>query len=89
MDGQDFQSNAIGEQHLPTLRDIATPLFRRPKLVLLTFLSLVLGTFLGILVPPKQYEAKMKILVKRERVDAAVSPGRDAVMSTPGDITEE
>jgi uncharacterized protein involved in exopolysaccharide biosynthesis len=89
MDGQDFQSNAIGAQRLPTLRDIATPLFRHPKLVLLTFLSLVLGTFLGILLPPKQYEAKMKILVKRERVDAAVSPGRDAVMSTPGDITEE
>jgi uncharacterized protein involved in exopolysaccharide biosynthesis len=66
-----------------------TPLFRHSKLVLLTFLSLVLGTILGIILLPKDYEAKMKILVKRERVDAAVSPGRDAALANPGDVTEE
>jgi len=89
MDGQDFQSGAIGTERLPTLRDIATPLFRHPRLVVLTFLALVLGMVLGIILLPKDYEAKMKILVKRERVDAAVSPGRDAVMSNPGEVTEE
>src|SRR5580704_2737163 len=89
MDGQDFQSGAIGTERLPTLRDIATPLFRHPKLVVMTFLVLLLGTVLGIILLPKDYEAKMKILVKRERVDAAVSPGRDAVMSNPGEVTEE
>src|SRR5579872_309699 len=89
MDGQDFQSGVNGSERLPTLRDIATPLFRHQKLVLLTFLGLVLGTVLGIILLPKDYEAKMKILVKRERVDAAVSPGRDAVMSNPGEVTEE
>ena len=55
----------------------------------MTFLVLLLGTVLGIILLPKDYEAKMKILVKRERVDAAVSPGRDAVMSNPGEVTEE
>jgi len=89
MDGQDFQSGANGTERLPTLRDITTPLFRHPKLVLLTFLALLLGTVLGIILLPKDYQAKMKILVKRERVDAAVSPGRDAVMSNPGGVTEE
>jgi uncharacterized protein involved in exopolysaccharide biosynthesis len=89
MDGQDFQSGAHGTDRLPTLRDIATPIFRRPKLVLLTFLVLVGGTVLAVLLRPKDYEAKMKILVKRERVDAAVTPGRDAVMSNPGGVTEE
>ena len=89
MQGQDFQAGANGTERLPTLRDIATPLFRHPKLVLLTFLGLVLCTVLGIILLPKDYEAKMKILVKRERVDAAVSPGRDAVMSNPGGVTEE
>jgi uncharacterized protein involved in exopolysaccharide biosynthesis len=89
MDGKDFQYGAIGTQRLPTLRDVATPLFRHPKLVLLTFLSFVLGAVLGIILLPRDYEAKMKILVKRERVDAAVSPGRDAAMSNPGDVTEE
>jgi uncharacterized protein involved in exopolysaccharide biosynthesis len=89
MDGQDFQSGAGGTERLPTLRDIATPLFRHPKLVVLTFLVLLLGTVLGIFLLPEDYEAKMKILVKRERVDAPVSPGREAVMSNPGGVTEE
>jgi uncharacterized protein involved in exopolysaccharide biosynthesis len=89
MDGQDFQSGANGTERLPTLRDIATPLFRHGKLVVLTFLGILFGTTLGIILLPKDYEAKMKILVKRERVDAAVSPGRDAVMSNPGEVTEE
>jgi uncharacterized protein involved in exopolysaccharide biosynthesis len=89
MDGQEFQSGAIGTERLPTLRDIATPLFRHSKLVLVTFLVLVLGTILGIVLLPKDYQAKMKLLVKRERVDAAVTPGRDAVMSTTNEVTEE
>ena len=89
MDGQDFQSGANGTDRLPTLRDIATPLFRHPKLVLLTFLGLLLATVLGIILLPNDYEAKMKILVKRDRVDQAVSPGRDAVISNPVGVTEE
>ena len=80
MDGQNFQASANGTERLPTLRDISTPLFRHRKLVLLTFLGVLLGTVLCIILLPKEYQAKMKILVKRERVDAAVSPGRDAVM---------
>jgi uncharacterized protein involved in exopolysaccharide biosynthesis len=89
MDGQDFQSGANGTDRLPTLRDIATPLFRHLKLVLLTFLGFLLATVLGIILLPNDYEAKMKILVKRDRVDQAVSPGRDAVVSNPGGVTEE
>src|SRR5579864_3612056 len=89
MDGQDFQSGANGTDRLPTLRDIATPLFRHPRVVLVTFLVILAATILGTLALPKDYEAEMKILVKRERVDAAVSPGRDAVISNPGGVTEE
>jgi uncharacterized protein involved in exopolysaccharide biosynthesis len=90
MDGQDFQSGATGRDRLPTLRDLATPLFRHPKLVLGTFAGLLLATVVGTLLLPKDsYQAKMKILVKRERVDEAVTPGRDAVMSNPGGVTEE
>jgi uncharacterized protein involved in exopolysaccharide biosynthesis len=89
MDEQEFQSGANGMERLPTLRDIATPLFRHSKLVVSTFLVLLLCTVLGIILLPKDYQAKMKLLVKRERVDAAVSPGRDAVMSTTNEVTEE
>jgi uncharacterized protein involved in exopolysaccharide biosynthesis len=89
MEEQIVQFNPNQIQRLPTLRDIATPLFRHRGLVICTFVGLVLVTILGVILLPKDYEAKMKILVKRERVDAPVSPGRDAVMSSPSDVTEE
>ncbi len=88
MDAQENLFDGNGAGRVPTLRDVATPLFRQRKLVLLTFVILVLGTALGLLVIPKEYEATMKILVKRDRVDAAVSPGRDAAMPNPGEVTE-
>jgi uncharacterized protein involved in exopolysaccharide biosynthesis len=89
MDTLDIQSGETRNERLPTLRDIATPLFRHRKLVLSIFLVILLGTIVEILVLPKDYEATMKILVKRERVDEAVTPGREAVMSNPGGVTEE
>jgi uncharacterized protein involved in exopolysaccharide biosynthesis len=89
MDTQDLHPNEFEPERLPTLRDIVTPIFRHRKLVLLTFVILVLGTILGIVLLPKDYQAKMEILVKRERVDTAVSPGRDDALANPGDVTEE
>ena len=89
MDEQTFQSGSYSSDRLPTLRDVVTPLFRHRKLVIFTFLSIALATVLGIILLPKNYEAKMKILVKRERVDAAVSPGRDTALENSGGVTEE
>ncbi len=89
MDVHEFPSGTGNTERLPTLRDIATPLFRHRKVVLVTFVAVVLGTILGIVLLPKDYQAEMKILVKRERVDEAVTPGRDAAMSNPGEVTEE
>jgi uncharacterized protein involved in exopolysaccharide biosynthesis len=90
MDESNFPYGASGSDRLPTLRDIATPLFRHPKLVLGTFAGILMATVIATLLLPKDsYQAKMKILVKRERVDAAVTAGRDAVMSNPGGVTEE
>jgi uncharacterized protein involved in exopolysaccharide biosynthesis len=89
MNGSDFAIGANGTERLPTLRDIAMPLCRHTRLMLVTFLTIVSATILGVVLLPAGYQAKMKILVKRERMDAAVSPGRDAVMANPGDVTEE
>jgi uncharacterized protein involved in exopolysaccharide biosynthesis len=89
MNGPNFSFGTAGEQRLPTLRDIATPLFRHPRLALFTFLSIVLGAFLAVILLPRNYEAEMKILVRRERVDAIVSPGHDAVMSPGEMVTDE
>jgi hypothetical protein len=89
MNESDFTFGANRTERLPTLRDIAMPLFRHTRLMMVTFLAIVSAAILGVVLLPAGYQAKMKILVKRERMDAAVSPGRDAAMASPGDVTEE
>src|SRR3989442_9412403 len=56
-----------------TLRDVLAPVFRHRRLVSLTFLGLFLGVVLAGLLLPKKYEAHMKILVRRERMDPVVT----------------
>jgi uncharacterized protein involved in exopolysaccharide biosynthesis len=65
-----IQESTAGE---PTLRDVLAPLFRRRRLLIVSFLGIVLGSILSAAVMPKQYDADMKILVKRERVDPVVT----------------
>ena len=60
-----------------TLRDAVMPIFRHRRLVTLVFLGIFLGAILGMLLLPRKYEAEMKILVNRERVDAVVTPDAD------------
>ena len=57
-----------------TLRDGASALFRRRALVLFTFLAVVLGTAVVTYLLPNKYESRMKILVKNQRVDVAITP---------------
>lgn len=89
MDEQNFQSNEFGPERLATLRDVVTPLFRHRKLLLSTFLGLLAATVLAVLLLPKDYQAETEILVKHDRVDAAVSSGRDDAIANPEDVTEE
>src|SRR5216683_2189410 len=63
-----FGSNSI------SLRDGAGAMFRRKALVLLTFLTVVLGTAVVTLLLPNKFESRMKILVKNQRVDVAITP---------------
>ncbi len=49
-------------------------MFRRKALVLLTFLTVVLGTAAVTFLLPNKYESRMKILVKNQRVDVAITP---------------
>ncbi len=72
-----------------TLRDIVAPVFCHRRLVALSFFGIFLGVvFLGLLLP-RQYEAQMKILVKRERVDPVVTTDRNASLPLRPDVTEE
>lgn len=58
-----------------SLRDGASALFRRRALVLFTFLAVVLGTAIVTWLLPNKFESRMKILVKNQRVDVAITPG--------------
>jgi len=61
-----------------TLRDIAMPVFRQGRLASLLFVGIFAGACLSILLMPRKYEAEMKILVNRDRVDAPVTPDANA-----------
>ncbi|MGH9431327.1 MAG: GumC family protein [Terriglobia bacterium] len=58
----------------PTLRDVTGTAFRHRRLMVLTFLGIFVGALVFALVLPKHYEAHMKILVQRDRVNPPVTP---------------
>lgn len=73
-----------------TLRDIAAPVFRRRRLAGAIFLGVFAGALLSTVVLPRGYEAEMKILVNRDRFDAAVTPDPNAaVPSAPAPSVSE
>jgi uncharacterized protein involved in exopolysaccharide biosynthesis len=74
-----------------TLRDVVAPVFRKRRMTTLLFLGIFVGAILTMLLLPRKYEAEMKILVNRERVDAVVTPNPDSpVAAEPMTvITEE
>jgi uncharacterized protein involved in exopolysaccharide biosynthesis len=82
MDSLRLQSSSEVPLRGPTPRDIVTPLFRHRRLVAFSFFGILGTAVLWALVAPKQYEAQMKLLVKRERVDNALVPASN-------DVTEE
>ncbi|HJZ80513.1 MAG TPA: Wzz/FepE/Etk N-terminal domain-containing protein [Pyrinomonadaceae bacterium] len=57
-----------------SVRDGASALFRRRALVLFTFLAVITGTIIISLILPNRYSSRMKILVKNQRVDLAITP---------------
>jgi uncharacterized protein involved in exopolysaccharide biosynthesis len=61
-----------------TLRDLAAPVFRQRRLASLIFLGVFFGAVLSALLLPKKFEAEMKILVNRDRVDSVVTPDPNA-----------
>ncbi len=72
-----------------TLRDLMTVIFRHRMLIVISFLTILIGVVVGTWLLPKQYEAQVKILVKRERPDPIMTPDRSAQQLALRDITAE
>ncbi len=74
----------------PTLRDVTATAFRHRRLMVLTFLGIFIGALVFAFLLPKHYEAHMKILVQRDRVNPPVTAAANTytpVMSAS--VTEE
>ena len=77
MDKLTIQANGERPQLAITLRDVVVPVFRQRRLATLIFAGIFVGAILTALLLPRKYEAEMKILVNRERVDPVVTPNPD------------
>ncbi len=71
-----------------TLRDLAAILARRKWQILITFFLVVASVVAGTLLMPKQYQTRMKVLVKNERADMIVSADRNGGSGYRGEVSE-
>src|ERR1017187_4165287 len=76
-------------QSRATLRDYVAPIFRHRRLFTVCFVGMLLGTLAAVLLLPAQYESETTILVKPERADLLVTPGREANTEIRPDVSEE
>lgn len=72
----------------PTPRDLAAVVFRQKRIVLVSFLVVLLGMMLSWLLTPR-YRAHMKILVRRERLEPVVSSQLNVAQANPEEMSEE
>ena len=63
----------IDRVYSATPRDLLAIAFRRRRLMIISFLGVLFGAILVAVLQPNRYEAGMKILVKRERVDPVIT----------------
>jgi uncharacterized protein involved in exopolysaccharide biosynthesis len=82
-----FESNR--ELRLPTARDLVSPIFRYWRAGVLVALIVSFVAAVAMLLTPKQYEAEMKFLVKRERADPIVSADPNTVTQASAYVSED
>jgi uncharacterized protein involved in exopolysaccharide biosynthesis len=82
-------SDPNGELRGPTLRDVLTPIFRHKRAGILTAMALFMGTTVMVLLLPENYEAEMKILVTRDRMDPVASSNPNVPPQGRTDVTED
>jgi uncharacterized protein involved in exopolysaccharide biosynthesis len=72
------------------MRDLITPLFRRKRLLGITFATIVLVAVVAAFMLSSQYKCSMEILVNRERMDPMVTAqATNQTPITPPVVTEE
>src|SRR5437867_4185432 len=72
-----------------TLRDLLAIAFRHRRLMVLSFLGILSGTMVAAILQSNRFQAEMKILVKRERVDPVVTTEASALPQFTAAVSEE
>lgn len=75
--------------HFLTLREVVAIIFRRRRLILLSFFGVLLGAILTAVLQPNLYDASMKILVQPDRPNPVVNPEGAALPPLNSTVTEE
>jgi uncharacterized protein involved in exopolysaccharide biosynthesis len=71
-----------------SVRSLAAVLFRRKRIIISLFVLLFGGTVAVTYLTPRQYESRMKVLVKTERADLLVSPASRDVPEVRSEVSE-
>jgi uncharacterized protein involved in exopolysaccharide biosynthesis len=79
----------IDRVYSATPRDLLAIAFRRRRLMIISFLGVLFGAILVAVLQPNRYEAGMKILVKRERVDPVITSEASVQPQIAPQVTEE
>jgi uncharacterized protein involved in exopolysaccharide biosynthesis len=88
MENESLLTPEMKPTRTPSVRDFLAIAFRHRRLVIFSFLAVLVMAGLYAFRQPPQYQAEMKILVKRERVDPLVTAETNA-SPKPGSVTEE
>src|SRR5262245_23130935 len=72
-----------------TLRDLVSPIIRYRWVALLTFFILFGIVTTGVMLMKPEYEATMKVLVRRERMDPLMTPAANPPAQAGVDVTED
>ena len=83
-----LQVGQIGGESNPSLRDLAAVFFRHAWLLKVSFLLVFAAGMVYSIISPS-YEAKMKVLVQRGRIDPAVTPTQSVTPLMQQEISEE
>src|SRR5581483_8460017 len=88
MEGQELVVQSGSRTLSFTLRDFVAMGFRRRRVMILSFIGILLGAIVAGLLWPK-YQSETEILVRRERVDPVVTAEVNSPMMMTPIITEE
>jgi uncharacterized protein involved in exopolysaccharide biosynthesis len=82
-----FETGVDGRARQATARDLVAIIFRQKKILLASFLAILLGVALSGVLRPR-YRSQMKILVRRERIDPMVTSQPNAPPMARAEVTE-